>query len=97
MRPAPPSMAPSPRPGYVFHLADDSGLFTACGEPWQGWQGHEPSVGPNQGRLLPPYDPPRPHVDAVRSCGACRRATSPAPPSSGPSSPVPPAPHGAPR
>lgn len=61
---------------YVAHLADDSRLFTACGEPWQGWQepdGAPRDVGPNRGGPLPPQGDPRPHIDQIRFCGACQR------------------------
>jgi hypothetical protein len=63
---------------YVSHLSDDSGLFTACGEPWQGWQ--EPAsaprdVGPNRGGPMPPHSQPRAHQDKVRFCGACLRVS----------------------
>ena len=65
---------------YVAHLASDtSPLETACGEPWQGWQ------EPFDADMVQPSDryavaagpshlqPPRPHQDTVRQCGACLR------------------------
>jgi hypothetical protein len=59
---------------YISHLASDSDpRFTACGSAWQGWQ--EPDDAPRDfgpGGPLPPHDPPRPHQDKIRFCGACQ-------------------------
>jgi hypothetical protein len=60
---------------YVAHLGDDERPdYTACGEPWQGWQApvttsYELTPGNVE---LPPHDPPR-SKDGVRQCQACLR------------------------
>jgi hypothetical protein len=64
---------------YVAHLADDRyRLFTACGEPWQGWQAPvdldlKLKSSDPRAMVLPPHNQPRPHEDAIRQCQACLR------------------------
>lgn len=62
---------------YVAHLARDANRFeTACGEPWQGWQepaGADRHTPADRYLVVPPHDPPRPHVDPIRQCQACLR------------------------
>lgn len=59
---------------HTAHLADAAKPdYTACGEPWQGWQAPTTASYEMTPRNveLPPHDPPRPHRDAIRQCQAC--------------------------
>lgn len=59
---------------YISHLAsDESRYFTACGEPWQGWQ--QPEDAESYGAPPPrnPMNQPRPHKDKIYQCQACFR------------------------
>jgi hypothetical protein len=59
---------------YTAHLSsDEKPDYTACGEPWQGWQApHTDSYELTPGNVeLPPHDEPRPHRDRTRQCQAC--------------------------
>jgi len=55
---------------FTAHLASGRNpLYTACGEPWQGWQ----APFNNRELELPPHHQPRPHQDRVRQCQTCFR------------------------
>jgi hypothetical protein len=59
---------------HVAHLRSDSGVGTACGEPWQGWQApHDLDIRDPRAITLAPHSEPRPHKDKIRQCQACRR------------------------
>jgi hypothetical protein len=59
---------------HVAHLSDDTKpMTTACGEPWQGWQAPPDLDLIPDTYTLPPHERPRPHIDEVRFCQACRK------------------------
>lgn len=58
---------------YTAHLArDDNPLYTACGEPWQGWQApSDLDLRDPHAITLAPHDPPT--WESIRQCQACLR------------------------
>lgn len=61
---------------YTAHLANDERPdYTACGEPWQGWQAPQTDsyeLTPGNVELPPHYEPQR--GDTIRQCQACARS-----------------------
>lgn len=59
---------------HISHLADAKNpMYTACKSAWQGWQAPEELTAKDpRAQTLPPHQEPRPHLDHVRQCQACR-------------------------